>query len=250
MKNKLVFMAGILLTFGLAFAACENDTTNSDTTNSDTTSDLKYSIQVNKQGAVPVDNQRPVQANNQLAAARSIAAEDTVELYIHQFEYEEDEYNRGLIIIAEGNRDMGSKGGILNNAGWFSVDEVDLPVSNDVNPGPYSSFGIRISKLKVNGKEYEFPDEGRNPDGSSEVIFGTVGPRLPWGDTHSSPERTSDYPDNFSGITITDSTTELKTVLTVDPDIIDTDGNLVSDPYNFIKVKGIVTDPIVTELSE
>jgi hypothetical protein len=40
--------------------------------------------------------------------------------------------------------------------GWYSVN-AELAVTNDVNNGPYSSFQIFISKLRVNGTEYSFP---------------------------------------------------------------------------------------------
>jgi len=205
MKNKLFLagMLGMILTFGILTISCEDER------------DLRYSVQVNNR-----------------AASRAIAAEDTVELYIHHLEYEEDANNRALIIIAANDRDQGSKGGKLNNAGWYSVT-ADLDVTNDVNDGPYSVFLIGISKLKVDGTEYEFPHilEG--------VLFGNSSR---WA---SSGLQT--YPDNFNGITIDSSTVSLKTVLTVEPDIIDCwdqDGNLIqdADPYKFIKVEGRINE--------
>ena len=54
----------------------------------------------------------------------------------------------------------------------------------------------------------------------------------------------ADYPDNFNGINLTESTVSLKTILTVEPDILVDDGEgglkLADDPYKFIKVEGIV----------
>ena len=176
-----------------------------------------------------------IQVNNQ-AAGRSIAPTDTVELYIHHFEYQEDANNRALIIIANGDRTQGSKGGILNNAGWYSVT-ANLDVTNDVNNGPYSSFLVGISKLRVNGNEYNFPPTEMN-DG---VIFGKPTPRWNGG--------RSDYPNNFNGITVTSSTFSIKTVLTVEPGIIGTPGStgynaqgLATDPYSFIKVAGRINE--------
>jgi hypothetical protein len=207
MKKIAILLAGAALVCSVIFASCEFGTIR------EVVGGLKYSIQVNNQ-----------------SASRSISAADTVELYIYNFEYCEDANNRGLIIIANGDRDMGSRGGVLNNAGWYSVTS-DLAVSNDVNNGPYSGFEIGISKLRVNGTEYDFPTS--YPDtvffGSPTAIWIRQGPR---------PQ----YPDNFSGITITDSVHSLKTVLTVNPDILDAGGNLVSDPYRYIKVEGRINE--------
>jgi hypothetical protein len=174
------------------------------------TGDLKYSVQV----------------NNQLSPARSLMAGDTVELYIENFEYCEDAENRALILIANGDRSMGSKGGILNNAGWYSVHS-ELAVENDVNNGPYSSFQIKISKLKVNGTEYDFPGGNK--------WFGN--PTTIWNGGQA-----GEYPNNFSGITMTDDVVSLKTILTVEPDILDGTGNLASDPYQYIKVEGKINE--------
>jgi len=191
------------------------------------TKNLKYSIQVNNKAA-------PQAKNN---AARAINDTDTVELFILNFEYLEDAENRGLIMVANGDRDMGSKGKdkMLNNAKWYSVT-ADLDVKNDINNGSYSGFQMRISKLKVNGTEYDFPNSGISNGGKLEVVFGS--PSAIWGE--------SNYPDNFKkGININDSTVSLKTVLTVDPDIINAenlqaDGKTMKDPYKYITVEGIV----------
>jgi hypothetical protein len=200
MKSKMGLALGGLLVFGFLFGACDMD---------DGSNNLTYSIQV----------------NNQASLARTIVSTDTVELYINNFEYCEDANNRALILVANGDRDMGSKGGILNNAGWYSVN-TNLPVTNDINNGPYSSFQIRITKLKVNGTEYNFR--------GNTVFFGH--PTSIW---HGG---VADYPNNFSGILISDSVVSLKTILTVDPDILDADGNLVSDPYSYITVEGKVNE--------
>jgi hypothetical protein len=167
-----------------------------------------------------------IQVNNQAASPRAITASDTVELFITNFEYCEDAQNRAMILIANGDRDMGSKGGILNNAGWYSVDEVDLSVANDVNAGPYSSFQIKISKIKVNEVEYTVQRD--------RAFFGH--PTSIWNGG------VAQYPDNFSGVEISDSTVSLKTILTVNPDILDGDGNLEDDPYSFITVEGRVNE--------
>jgi hypothetical protein len=215
MKNKKVAGLCGLLLLGLVITACEMGGRG----------DLKYSIQV----------------NNQLSARSMISAEDTVELYIHHFEYREDAARRVLIIIANGDRDMGSEDRILNNAGWYSVD-ADLAVSNYVNDGPYSSFLVGMNKLRVNGTEYDFP--GSNfPLGmgnGNAVIFGN--PSNVW--EHDGEKV---YPDNFDGINIDSSTISLKTVLTVYPDILGTgpgynaDG-LAEDPYQYITVEGRINE--------
>jgi hypothetical protein len=180
--------------------------------------DLKYSVQV----------------NNQLTANRNLAAGDTVELYIRNLEYIEDAYARGLILIADGDREIGSKDAMLDNVGWYSV-ESDLKVTNYVNNGPYSGFQICIEKLKINGTEYDFPNGGQASN-RIEVIFGN--PSAIWLDQGG----TVDYPDNFSGITMTDSVYNLKTILTVEPGILDESGNLAADPYRYIKIAGRVNE--------
>jgi hypothetical protein len=224
MKNKWLVDLCVLLVFGFVVTAC--DMGNSGSKDLSGSRDLYSSIQVNNQLSHP-----------SRSMARSIAAGDTVELYIHHLEYMEDANYRALIIIANGDRDMGSKGGILNNAGWYSVN-ADLGITNDSNDGPYSSFLLGVSKLRVNGTEYNFPD----PLGPDGVVFGRWSDI--WAGSHggiNSPE----YPDNFDGITIDGSTISLKTVLTVEPDILGTPDStgydshgLADDPFMHIKVEG------------
>ncbi|MDR1894453.1 MAG: hypothetical protein LBQ61_07165 [Spirochaetales bacterium] len=168
-----------------------------------------------------------VQVNNQ-AAGLTIANTDTVELYILNLEYSEDANNRGLILIADGDRTH--RGRILNNAGWYSVKS-DLAVTNDVNNGSYSGFQIRIGQLRVNETEYDFPVDGNQGHG---VMFGY--PTNIWGSSWDI------YPDNFSGITMTDSVYSLKTILTVEPEILDGNGNLADDPYQYIKIEGRINE--------
>jgi len=176
--------------------------------------DLKYSLQV---------------VNNQAATrAAALAATDKVELFIVNLEYNEDADSRALIIIANGDRQIGTKG-ILNNAGWYDVNTKNLAVTNDINNGPYSSLTIRVRGLKVNGKEYILQE--------LNVFFGN--PTSVWQNVEEK------YPDKFSGIVIDDSTKSLKTILTVDPKILgsgdDYDNNGVAkEPYKYIKVEGIV----------
>jgi hypothetical protein len=178
-----------------------------------------------------------IQVNNQASAARAVSAGDTVELHIINFEYCEDANTRALILIANNDRDMGSRGGKLNNADWFST-EADLRVENDVNNGPYSGFYMKIDKLKVNSNEYPFPENNGVFSGHPTSI---------WTDQYVGGVPT--YPDNFSGIRITDDTVSLKTVLTVEPGIIGTQNSegydnqgLATDPYQYIKVEGLVNE--------
>jgi len=166
-----------------------------------------------------------VEVNNKLAA-RTVGAADTVELYIQNLMYQQDGEHKGLILVANGDHNMGTKGGKLDNAGWYSVNS-DLAVTNDVNYGTYSSFFIRISKLRINGTEYDFSS-------SDSAVFGKPSSSIFGGQPI--------YPNNFSGITMTDSVHSLKTILTVDPDILDGSGNLASDPYLYIKVEGRVNE--------
>jgi len=188
--------------------------------------DLKYSLQVNNQAATVA----PLAAHYAAPrAAAAFGAEDKVELFIVNLEYNEDADNRALIIIANGDKQIGTKG-ILNNAGWYDVNTKNLAVTNDINNGPYSSLTIRVNGLRVNGKEYTLQ--------ALNVFFGN--PTSVW-----HPEKI--YTDKFSGIVIDDSTKSLKTILTIDPDILGTpnaDGynneGVAEDPYKYIKVEGIV----------
>ena len=211
MKRKFILIAVFVAVFSTAviITSCDNlGTINS------LIGGMKYSIQV----------------TNRLGG-RAVEAGDTVELYIRGLEYSEDAKPRALILIADGFRDQGSKGGILYNAGWYSV-EADLKVTNDVNNGPYSTFFILISYIRVKGNVYKFPNEGAHE--SDGKMFGTH-PR--WG--------AYGYPDNFSGITVKNSTKSIKTILTVEPEILGTpnsagydDQGLATDPYAYIKIEG------------
>ncbi len=237
MVNKKRIWLGVLaivLLLGTAIIGCENGI--------DQHPNLKYSVQVNNQAAMP----------------RAITSEDTVELYIHNLDYNEDindVVGRGLVLVASGDRDNGSKGGKINNAGWYSVN-AELAVINAVNIGSYSSFLINVSKMKIDGIEYEFPDSVLvDPDSinvdwegkktiTSGVIFGNPSPLSGFAQNGYVI-----YPDNFSGITLTDSVVSLKTIITVNPDIIgtpDTDGydsqGLADDPYKYIKVEGRINE--------
>ena len=214
MKRKFVFITVFAVAFAIVtfITSCDNLGTINGLVK------MHYSIQVNNKQAG--------------RAARNLNAEDTIELYINQLAYEEDANPRGLILIANGDRDQGSKGGILNNAGWYSVN-AELAVTNDVNNGPYSTFLIGISKIRVNGTEYTFPL------GQWGKIFGD--PRY---------GGTAGYADNFNGITVKSTTKSIKTILTVEPEILGEPGaddnpadyydsqGLAKDPYKYIKVEG------------
>lgn len=217
MKNLTKF-AGIIViiaVIGISTACKDDDNKN-----------LRYSIQVNNQ-----------------AAPRAISSADTVELYINNFEYNYDTLlsdranGYGLILVADGDRIY--PGGTLNNAGWYSVT-ADLGVVNGgYETGSYSSFSLHISKLKVNGTVYTFPDKYQR-----EVCFGD--PTLDWWKQKFDNDNDYIYLDNFSGINITNSTTALKTVLTVEPEILEDNGNgqfkLADKPYKYIKVVGILSN--------
>ena len=179
-----------------------------------------------------------IRVNNRMAgrAARSIGAEDTVELYITQFQYLEDNNSRSIAIISDGEWDRGRLGGKLDNAGWYSVN-ADLEAANhpgDIHNGPYSSLMFHIKKLRVNGIEYTFPDNA--------TIIGTSS-RYEKGWDVVAPV----HPENFSGIVWSNSTISLKTILTVEPGILGTANSsgydsqgLSTDPYKFIHVEGLI----------
>jgi hypothetical protein len=224
MKNTKILLAILAIALVFGMTACSNGGGGTPQDNPQGMKGIKYSIQVNNQ-----------------AASRAINATDKVELYILNFEYLEDANTRGLMIIANGNRTDGMVGDeevVLNNAGWYSVT-ADLAVLNKsgVNYGKYSCFAMVIDKLRVEGKEYVFPYSN---DGG--VLFGNIS--SVW-----AKNGRKEYPGNFNGINITDSTASLKTVLTVEPAILGTpnssgyDANgFATDPYKYIKVEGIVSE--------
>jgi hypothetical protein len=216
MKN-VIKLFGIIALFAVivfSMTACKDDGNRGRS--------IKYSIQV----------------NNQLAASKSMNASDEVYLYIKNFEYNFDKFlpgedhGYGIVLIANGDRTWGE--GYQNNAGWYGIEE-ELPyINTSFEPGSYSSFHVYITKLKVNNTEYDFPAKPY-----TEVLFGH--PIIEWWEVE--PERW--YPDNFSSINLPDSDIRLKTILTVEPDIIGTPNStgydsqgLATDPYKFIKVEG------------
>jgi len=180
-----------------------------------------------------------IQVNNKLGAraAGNLTETDIVELYIEQFQYFEDAAPRSLAIIANGDWHKGSLGGYLDNAGWYSV-HADLEVANtrtDTESGPYSSFFIVIPKIRINGVEYSI---GSN----TGAIFGTPSPGRNVGSF-------SVYPDNFNGIIVTNRTVEIKTIMTVEPEIKGIPNSsgynsqgLSTEPFKFIKVEGIIIE--------
>jgi hypothetical protein len=242
-KALLAGMAALLCAFGLVIVGCDtgNNDNNNDNNNNNGGGNVTYSVEVKNQLAPAASLASPLPPPGM---ARNIAATDTVELYINNFEYLEDAQNRALILIADGDRlgDVNRPGEYINNAGWFSFEE-ELSVINALalrNTGSYSAFQINISKLKVNGTEYNFPSP---PSGRSEECFGN--PSAVWQEFGF----TNGYAANFpTGITIDNSTVSLKTILTVEPGIIGTpnsagyDSNgLATDPYQYIKVEGITS---------
>jgi hypothetical protein len=104
--------------------------------------------------------------------------------------------------------------------------------------------------LKVNSTVYDFPDGGDTKGEGRSNYWGVIlgKPSSVWTNP-TDPDVgvfVQKYPDNFDGMTISDSTASLKTVLTVDPAILGTgddyDNGFAKDPYKYIKVKGIVSE--------
>ena len=222
MKNRLFLagMLGMILTFGILTISCKDDEEKNEKKN------LKYSVQVNNR-----------------AASRAIAAEDSVELYIRGIDvWVDGGVGEGLWLVSDGHA-FADGGDRLNNAGWFSVSAQNFVSYTSPDNVSYSVVEILIDKLRVNGTEYDFPDSGKKYGERLQILLGSM-------PTHPVPGAVwKDYPDNFSGFTITDSTDSLKLILTVEPDIIDCwdqDGNLTQDdpydPYKFIKFEGRINE--------
>jgi len=177
-----------------------------------------------------------IQVNNQAASRAALSENDTIELFIRNFQYCEDAASRSIAIIAEG-WDRGRLGGQLNNSGWYSVS-ADLQPANhqaDIHNGRYSSVMLRIEKLRVNGTVYDFPADKQDAE---------LGAHWNWNNTGCDI-----YPDNFHGIVWSDQVRSLKTILIVEPDITgvanasgyDSQG-LSTDPFKFIKVEGRINE--------
>ena len=143
------------------------------------------------------------------AATKAIGSGDTVELYIKNLEYHNT--NTGaLILIANGDRSMGTKGGILDNAGWYKLDS-DLKVENDVNNAYFPWVELKVSGLRIGG-------EG----GTEHPISGMDERKF----------------ENFSGLDMVADAHSLKTIITVDKDIVDD----LPNAKNYIKVEGRVNE--------
>ena len=219
MKRTFVLIAAFAS--ALALSACDNLGTINGLIGG-----LYYSIQVNNAQA----------GGGRMAGAvtpATITTGDTVELYIETFEYLQDKENRALILIANGDRDMGSE--IISNAGWYSV-KADLKILTTAHYDSYSAFFVRITKLRVNGTPYDIPEVG--PTGVA--IFGR--PTSRWNNNPIPAFGHAVYPNNFSGLMVTPKVYSIKTVITVDPDIIKPDGQLADDPYQYIKVEARVNE--------
>ena len=123
---------------------------------------------------------------------------------------------------------------MIVNDGWFSATATEWENKANYTSGSYPAIMLTISKLRVNGTEYSFPN------GGNDVVFGNT----------SRPEiGQQKYIDKFQGIMMPGDASMLKTILTVSPDIIGTpnapgyDANgLADDPYKYITIQGIVTD--------
>ncbi|MCL2130130.1 MAG: hypothetical protein FWH35_07245 [Treponema sp.] len=172
-----------------------------------------------------------IQVNNK-AAAKAIADGDEVELYIKAFSYIHETSPKWIIIVASAENSMTDmNGNQIINDGWFSVDTTEWINQSDHESGLYSAIGLEITKLKVNGKEYSITKEN--------VLFGDT--------KRKDVEGPRNYIDKFPGATMTDNATGLRTILTVDPNIIgmpdapgyDSSG-LADDPYEYITIQGII----------
>jgi hypothetical protein len=231
-KIKLAFIIAALAAV-ITIAACDNlGTINS------LVGGIKYSVQVkNSLGS---------------RASRALDATDNVELYFVALEYcfTRQGQLKSLFLISDGQRTIDGGSGkhyVLNNAGWYNV-HTDLEVVNqrkDVHVDYYPIVLLRFSKLRVNGVEYDFPNEGRVLGGGNEVIFGKGTPAYQGGVSH--------YPNNFDGMTVTTQTTHITTVITIDPDIIEQPNTSVNgisydnqglsdDPYKHIRIEGVVSN--------
>ena len=204
--------------------------------------DLKYSVEVTGSRA----SLSRAAADDQTDAIDPLA---DVELYIEEFEYiwgeQDDNDYWGLVLIINYDRHIGGfKRDIKKNSGWYSV-HADLQVLSNIKKNKsYPLIMINFSKMRVNGREYEFrwpklPEDGF-AEASYKAVFGRLPSTLSWSGLRHYHEADF-YPDNFSGFTITDGTESLKTIITIDPEILsildDENGCFTNDPFQYIKVE-------------
>jgi len=176
-----------------------------------------------------------VQVNNQLATKAPIAAGDNVELYVNTFAYIHETSPKWVIIVGNRENDFHNKWGkLIINDGWFSASETVWENKSDYTSGSYPAIMLSIAKMRVNGKEYTFPYDKRH-----EVIFGNT----------NRPEIVQPRYNNFQSIMMPSGASMLKTILTVEPNILGTPNasgydaeGLSNDPYKYIKIQGIVTN--------
>jgi hypothetical protein len=209
------------MVFEILFSACDNGTTNNGSANSGgdgsaNSGGLRTSVQVNNQ-----------------TNSRSIITGD-VELFINELYYPHDEPNSGFIFFISEHGTDGSA--LINNAGWYSITE-NLGYRTPPFNGKHSSLILKLSAMKVDGTEYTF-------SATEEALLGTQ--VLSGG----SPQyNTTVYPGQFDGITITDETVSLKTILIIDSAIIGTPNSqgydaqgLSINPYQYITAEGRINE--------
>jgi len=192
---------------GFSMTACHQDENNG----------LRTSVQVGASGV------------------RAISSGSNIELYINELYYQHDEPNSGFIFLISDGFGWGDGGKLIENAGWYSLTE-DLGYRTTPFNGKHSSLIIQLSGIKVGGVEYMgFPV-------NKEALLGKQ--ILHMGSPHN--DTIGGYSDNFDSITITDFTVSLKTIITIEPDILVDDGNggqkLADNPYKFIKVEGRINE--------
>ena len=171
------------------------------------------------------------------AATKAIGSGDVVELYIRTFAYVHEKSPKWMIIVAGPDNGMTDKiGQQIINDGWFNAKAEVWENQSDRTSGDYSSIMIAIDTLKVNNTKYIINM------GGGHILFGkTQVPKL------ANDLYLKKYPDNFNGIVMPSNPLGLKTILTIDPNIIGTpntagydEKGLATDPFLFIKIEGIV----------
>jgi len=209
MKLKSFFILAAIA--GIMLVGCKNG------------SSLKYSFQVIKEVVATAPAKAPIADN------------DEVELYVKTFAYIHETSPKWIIVVASVQNDMHDKlGNQIINDGWFNANTSEWINQADQTQGNYPAIMLKFTKLRVNGTVYTFPG-----DDYSTVIFGDV----------DRPEvgEARNYIDRFPGFYMPSKHSGLKTILTVERDIIgepNTEGydaqGLANDPYKFITIQAIV----------
>ena len=178
-------------------------------------------------------------ANNRAASRSSVSmdADEKIEFWINRLNYvgqaDGGKNSRGENTYHHLNMIMhGGTDGVSNpNDGWHGVDK-PFPISTSAY-GAYYVIDIIIHRMRIGGEEYPFPVGGVYFGKNIHNISFLEDPNI----------FSTGYPDRFGGIDFNRSVGHVRTVIRVDPEIMDCwneNRQLVQgkNPYDYIYIEG------------